>query len=225
MRKPAIFRPAKFALVRTQKTPDRQRFFYTSSRFVPLGETPAIPILMKSAVFIERDGVLNSVRTERGHQVTPLTLDQFKINEAAKEPLQKLKAAGFILIVTTNQPGLSRGYQSRRELDLMHAILRRQFPVDDIVMCPHDETDHCPCRKPKHGLLTEAAFKWHLDIEHSFVVSDKWQDAEAARSAGCLSLLLNSPWVGTVHHDFLLPSVPSVADKILQLQSQGLAYS
>ncbi len=180
---------------------------------------------MKSAVFIERDGVLNSVRTERGHQVTPLTLDQFKINEAAKEPLQKLKAAGFILIVTTNQPGLSRGYQSRRELDLMHAILRRQFPVDDIVMCPHDETDHCPCRKPKHGLLTEAAFKWHLDIEHSFVVSDKWQDAEAARSAGCLSLLLNSPWVGTVHHDFLLPSVPSVADKILQLQSQGLAYS
>ena len=175
---------------------------------------------MKRAVFIERDAILNEVRTGPKQQVPPLTLEEFKINQQAKEPLLKLKNAGFVLIATTNQPGLSRGYQSRRELDRMHDLLRRSFPLDDLMVCPHDETDHCPCRKPRPGLLIEAAFKWHLNLDHSFVISDKWQDAEAARTAGCTSVLLKSPWVGQVHHDFVLPDLKSIVDKILRLKQQ-----
>ena len=150
---------------------------------------------MKQAVFIERDGVLNVVRVEKQHQVTPLTLEEFQINVDAVIPLLKLNSAGFLLLVTTNQPGLSRGYQSRGELDRMHNLLRRMLPLTDILVCPHDETDLCPCRKPKPGLLIEAGFKWHIDLDHSFVISDKWQDAEAARNAGCTSILLQSPWI------------------------------
>ncbi len=173
---------------------------------------------MKRAVFIERDAILNEVRTGPKHQITPLTLEEFKVIKAAEPQLNKLKAAGFVLIVTTNQPGLSRGYQSRRDLDRMHDLLRRSFPLDDILVCPHDESDHCPCRKPKPGLLIEAAFKWHLNLDHSFVISDKWQDAEAARTAGCTSLLVKSPWVGGVHHDFELPSLEAIVEKILRLK-------
>lgn len=158
---------------------------------------------------------MNLVRVERGYQVTPLALDEFRLNAEAVEPLRKLKAAGFVLLVTTNQPGLSRGYQSRRELDIMHSLLRQKFPIDEVFLCPHDETDRCPCRKPKPGLLTEAAFKWHLDLDHSFVVSDKWQDAKAAHVAGCTSLLVRSPWNGTGHHDCVLNDLPAVANKIL----------
>lgn len=172
---------------------------------------------MKQAVFVERDGVLNLARTERQHQVTPLTLEEFQVNSQAAPMLTRLKAAGFLIIATTNQPGLSRGYQSRRELDRMHALLKRELPLDEILVCPHDEIDRCPCRKPKPGLLTEAAFQWHLNLEHSFVVSDKWPDAEAARAVGCTSLLVNSPWIGKVHHDFVLPELGAIADKILQL--------
>lgn len=173
---------------------------------------------MKRAVFFERDGILNDVRLGPKHQITPLTLEEFKVNKGAEEPLRGLKAAGFVLIATTNQPGLSRGYLSRRELDRMHDVVRRSFPLDDLMVCPHDENDHCPCRKPRPGLLIEAAFKWHLSLDHSFVVSDKWQDAEAARTAGCTSLLLTSPWVGQVHHDFVLPDLQAIADKILSLK-------
>jgi D-glycero-D-manno-heptose 1,7-bisphosphate phosphatase len=147
-------------------------------------------------------------------------MEEFKANKAAEPCLRKLKAAGFVLIVTTNQPGLSRGYQSRRELDRMHDVIKLGFPVDDIMVCPHDEADHCPCRKPRPGLLIEAAFKWHLNLDHSFVISDKWQDAEAARTAGCTSLLLKSPWVGNVHHDFVLPDLDAIAEKILSLKQQ-----
>ena len=175
---------------------------------------------MKRAVFIERDGILNEIRQGPKNQIAPLTLEEFKVNKAAEPALQKLKAAGFVLIVTTNQPGLSRGYQSRRELDRMHDILKRTFPLDDLLICPHDEADHCPCRKPAPGLFIEAAFKWHLNLDHSYVISDKWQDSEAARTAGCTSLLLKSPWIGNVHHDFVLPSVDAIAEKILSLKQQ-----
>ena len=108
---------------------------------------------MKQAVFVERDGVLNLARTERQHQVTPLTLEEFQVNSQAAPMLTRLKAAGFLIIATTNQPGLSRGYQSRRELDRMHALLKRELPLDEILVCPHDEIDRCPCRKPKPGVI------------------------------------------------------------------------
>ena len=176
---------------------------------------------MKQGVFIERDGVLNLVRVEGKHQVSPLTLEEMRVNTAAVPLLAKLKAAGLLLIGTTNQPGLSRGYQNRRELDRMHDLLRKTFALDDLLVCPHDETDRCPCRKPNPGLLVEAAFKWHLDLDRSFVVSDKWQDAEAARSAGCTSLLVNSPWVRTTHRDFVLPDLEAIVEKILRLKSSS----
>ena len=175
-----------------------------------MGELYAFLGAMKIGVFIERDGILNQVRLQRQQQVSPVTMEEFKINTQAAPLLKKLKAAGLKIIATTNQPGISRGLISRRELDRMHDMLRRALPIDDLFMCPHDEADQCPCRKPKPGLLIESRFKYHLDMDRSFVVSDKWQDAEAARAAGCTSLLLASPWVGNVHHDFVLPSLRAV---------------
>jgi D-glycero-D-manno-heptose 1,7-bisphosphate phosphatase len=174
---------------------------------------------MKVAVFIERDGVLNQVRVERQHPVSPLTLDDFQVSRAAVPLLAKLKAAGLLLIVTSNQPGLSRGYQSRRELDRMHDLLRATFALDDILVCPHDETDGCSCRRPKPGLLVEAGFKWRLSLDQCFVISDKWQDAEAARAAGCTSLLLQSPWNGTARGDLVLPDLAAAVDKLLGLRT------
>ena len=180
---------------------------------------------MKAAVFFERDGVLNRVRVERQNQVGPRTLDELIINEEAIEPLRTLKSAGLLLLATTNQPGLSRGYQSRRELDLMHTIVRKRFTLDDLLMCPHDEFDRCPCRKPKPGLFLEAAFKWHLDLDRCFVLSDKWQDAEAAHNAGCTSLLIQSPWNGSGHRDFIFPNMEAAVDKVLQIHLAGACPS
>ena len=180
---------------------------------------------MRGAVFFERDGVLNLVRVEKRRQLVPMRLEEFRLNPKADAPLRELKGAGYVLIVTTNQPGLSRGSLSRRDLDLMHAQLQRRYNLDEILICPHDEGDQCACRKPKAGLLIEASFKWHLDLEHSFVVSDKWQDAQAAHVTGCTSVLLKSPWNGSNHHDFIVPSLAAAAQKILQLQPSGILGS
>jgi D-glycero-D-manno-heptose 1,7-bisphosphate phosphatase len=174
---------------------------------------------MKVGVFIERDGVLNQALVEHSHQVSPLSLGHFKINPAAPALVGKLKKAGFVVIATTNQPGLSRGYQSRRALDQMHAALMKEVPLDDILLCPHDETDRCPCRKPKPGLLTEARYKWQLDLDRSFVISNKWFDADAALAVGATSLLINSPWLGSAHHDLIVSDFATAVNKLLQLHA------
>jgi D-glycero-D-manno-heptose 1,7-bisphosphate phosphatase len=174
---------------------------------------------MNAGIFLERDGLLNLVQVAQQHPIIPLSVDRFILKEDAVEPLRRLKQAGFCLIVITNQPDISRGGLSRRDLDRMHVLLQERFPVDDILVCPHDESDRCPCRKPRTALFLEAAFKWHLDLERSFVVSDKWPDATAAQNLGCTSLLIQSPWTGAGHHDFILPSLAAVAEKILHWET------
>lgn len=177
---------------------------------------------MRTAVFIERDGVLNLPKVEGQFQIAPRTFDELVLNRAAIQALQELKAAGHLLIATTNQPGISRGHILRREIDLMHLRIQKVFPLDDIFMCLHDEGDRCPCRKPKPGLFREAAFKWQINLDHSFVISDKWQDAKAAQNAGCTSILIRSPWNGNGHHDFVVDSLESAVAKVLQLQHQNV---
>jgi len=172
---------------------------------------------MKLGVIFERDGVLSGAGAVNHLHVGARRLQDFQINEEAIEPLRELKAAGYVLLATTNQPGSAHDYQVRRDLDRMHALLMSRFPLDGVLVCPHDEADQCPCRKPKPGLLIEAAFKWHLDLDHSFVVGERWQDAEAARVAGCTSLLLRSPWNGPVHHDFIADSLDEIVRRILRL--------
>lgn len=167
------------------------------------------------AVFIERDTLLR-LATNGGQQKSPLNLAEFQIDESLRPALQRLKAAGFLLLATSNQPGLSQGILSRRDLDRMHDLLRTALPLDDILICPHDEEDDCPCRKPRAGLFQEAAFKHHLLLGQSFVISHRWQDAEASRLIGSTSLLLESPWVGRGHHDFILPDFGTAAEKIME---------
>jgi D-glycero-D-manno-heptose 1,7-bisphosphate phosphatase len=175
--------------------------------------------MMRAAVFVERDGILNHDCVVGNKPVSPLSLEQLAPRTEAIEPLRQLSSAGYLLIATTNQPKLSRGELSRRELDRMHDTLRRIFRLDDILICPHDAADFCPCRKPKPGLLMEAAFKWHVNLDQSFVLGNKWQDAEAAHNAGCTSLLIASPWIGQGHHDIVLPTLAEAAQMVARLHS------
>lgn len=176
---------------------------------------------MKIAVFLERDGVLNNTQSE----ASPRSLEEFRINLDVAEPLWLLREAGFLLLATTNQPGLSRGDLPRRDLDLMHSMLQRQLPLDDILVCPHLEEDDCPCRKPRAGLMKEASFSWHVELDRSYVISDKWQDSEAARQVGCISMLINSPRNGSGHHDYILEDVDGAVQKILQIEQNRPALA
>ena len=171
---------------------------------------------MRQAVFLERDGILNLCDTVNGEQVTPLRWERFRINPAARKALEDLKAAGFVLIVTTNQPAVAQGILPRRELERMHTLLFRQLPIDDIFVCPHSDWTHPSC-KPQPGMFLEAGFKWGLDLDQSFVISDKEADAKAAQVAGCTSVMVRSPWIGSEYQDFVVEDIAGAAQRILGL--------
>jgi D-glycero-D-manno-heptose 1,7-bisphosphate phosphatase len=173
---------------------------------------------MKAAVFFERDGILNRYVEGRPWPSHPHRVEEFRIAEEVKPLLQKLKDAGLVVLVATVQPGVARGDMTRNEVDLMHRVLLHKLPVDDIFLCASDDQSH-PCYKPQPGLFLEAAFKWGLDLDHSYVVSDKWQDAKAAQVAGCTSVMIRSPWVGTDHHDCLVDDLATAVKKILGMVS------
>ncbi|MBX3747554.1 MAG: HAD-IIIA family hydrolase [Verrucomicrobiae bacterium] len=172
---------------------------------------------MRAAVFFERDGILVQPGSGNG---TPVTLDEFHVLDQAREPLTRLRDAGFYLFATTNQPGVTSGTPSRDDLDRMHALLTQRLDLIDVLVCPHAHDDACPCHKPRPGLLREAARRHGIDLDHSFVVSDRWVDAEMAEAAGATSVLLHSNRNGHGHHDFIVADLAAAVDKILEIADQ-----
>ncbi len=170
---------------------------------------------MKTAVFIEKDGILNHHRNHPHKGTPPLSLEDFVLPKDILSDLQRLKNEGFMLVATSNQPGVSDGTLNRRELDRMCRRLLSELPLDDLLICPHGEQDYCPCRKPKAGLFLEAAFKWQINLEQSFIVSEKWQDAEAARQIGSTPILIDSPWAHERRHDWIAADFSAAVDRIL----------
>jgi len=102
-----------------------------------------------------------------------------------------LKAAGFLLIVVTNQPDVARGITRREDVEHMHPALRAALPLDGCVVCYHDDADACACRKPLPGMLLEAAAAHEIDLASSFMIGDRWRDVEAGGAAGCHTIWID----------------------------------
>jgi D-glycero-D-manno-heptose 1,7-bisphosphate phosphatase len=96
-----------------------------------------------------------------------------------------LRAAGFLNVVVTNQPDVATGKQRREVVEAMHAHLARELAVDAIKVCYHVAADGCACRKPKPGMLLEAAAEHGIDLGSSYVVGDRWRYVAAGQAAGC----------------------------------------
>jgi D-glycero-D-manno-heptose 1,7-bisphosphate phosphatase len=105
--------------------------------------------------------------------------------------IRSLKRAGLLVIVVTNQPDIGNGLVDVTVVNAMHDKLRRRLAVDDIRMCPHRQDEGCSCRKPKPGMLIEAAKKCHIDLHRSFMVGDRWGDIIAGQAVGCYTVFIN----------------------------------
>jgi D-glycero-D-manno-heptose 1,7-bisphosphate phosphatase len=138
-------------------------------------------------VFLDRDGVLNRVLMRDGRFASPASPADIEILPGVPDALDRLKAAGYALIVVTNQPDVARGLTTSVVVDEIHDYLSRHLPLDDIRVCVHDDRDDCTCRKPKPGLLRAAPF---YDPALSVMVGDRWRDIEAGRSFGCRATIL-----------------------------------
>jgi D-glycero-D-manno-heptose 1,7-bisphosphate phosphatase len=143
------------------------------------------------AVFLDRDGVLNRAMIRDGKPYPPASLDELEILPDVPRGLAALKECGFQLLVVTNQPDVARGTQQRLVVENMHAKLRASLPLDDFFVCYHDDKDACECRKPKPGLLLQAAAVYRLDLASCFLIGDRWRDIEAGYAAGCATVWID----------------------------------
>lgn len=141
---------------------------------------------MRRAVFLDRDGVVNRNEVRDGRPYGPQSVDDFVVLPGVGEAAAALRAAGYLVIVATNQPGLAR-----ETVEAMHAKMRRTVPLDDILVCPHAEADNCDCRKPKPGLLLDAAREHGISLPDSWMVGDRWRDVEAGKAAGCRTVFID----------------------------------
>lgn len=153
----------------------------------------------KRAVFLDRDGVLNKPRVVNGLPYPPRTAAEVELTDGIVETLHQLKTAGFLLIVVTNQPDVARGTLRMDEVAAVHARLAELLPLDAFYCCPHDDTDKCECRKPKPGMLLEAARAWHIDLAASFMVGDRWRDIDAGNAAGCTTVFIDYGYREALH--------------------------
>jgi D-glycero-D-manno-heptose 1,7-bisphosphate phosphatase len=144
------------------------------------------------AVFLDRDGVLNRVLLRDGKPYPPANLEELEILPGVPEALAALKECGFLLLVVTNQPDVARGRQERTIVESIHEKLRATLPIDDFFVCYHDDRDACDCRKPKPGLLIQAARKYRLDLAACYLIGDRWRDIEAGQAGGCATVWVDS---------------------------------
>ena len=144
----------------------------------------------RAAVFLDRDGVLNEVVLRDGRPYPPDCVEDLRVCGGVAEGLAALRAAGYCLIVVTNQPDVGAGRQRLETVVAMHDHLRAILPIDEVRVCYHTDADGCECRKPKPGMLLAAAAAWQIDLGASYMIGDRWRDIDAGRAAGCRTVLV-----------------------------------
>jgi UDP-glucose 4-epimerase len=180
----------------------------------------------RRAVFLDRDGTLNE---DPGYLNDP---EKLKLFPQVEESLRKLKNAGFLLVVISNQSGVGRGLIDPEMLPKIHDRLNHLLApfcamIDHFKLCVHRPEDDCDCRKPKPKLIEDAAKELGVDIKRSYMVGDKISDVDAGRNAGCKgTVLVCTGWgeqavkqLKNGQADFVGAKLSEVADWILSQET------
>lgn len=151
----------------------------------------------KSAIFLDRDGVINEVLTERVKFVNT-TSDLYIIPGAAKA-IGIFNKLGYTVYIVTNQAGVAYGYMKQETLDEIHKELQIQLLAEDeaaviheVAACTHLPANNCACRKPNAGLITNIAEKYNVDLGSSYMIGDMETDVAAGKKAETKTILISS---------------------------------
>lgn len=184
----------------------------------------------RKAVFLDRDGTLNE---EVQYLHRP---EDFAFIPGAAESVRRLREAGYLAIVVTNQSGVARGYFSEAAVLELHRHIQRELSaagtaIDAFYFCPHhpdavkaEYRRNCDCRKGKPGMLLQAAQDHNLDLGASWMVGDKLADVEAALRAGCRPILVRTGYgrseeagLGLLgRRTLVVDDLPAAIDRILE---------
>lgn len=152
---------------------------------------------MRRAIFLDRDGVINYPIVLLGKPYAPKVFSEFVLYPDAIKTLQEFKSYGFALVIVTNQPDVGHGLIDMSELTKMHQFIQGLINIEMIQICPHKQDEGCLCRKPKAGMLLDAAKKMNIDLSNSWLIGDRISDIEAGNSAGVKTIFIDRDYAET----------------------------
>lgn len=144
-------------------------------------------------MFLDRDGTLNVQVVRDGRPYPPHRLEDFRLLEGVQQGCRELKAAGYALVVATNQPDVGRGTTEKALVERMHERLLELVPEIERVEVCYDpgRGEESRRRKPAPGMLLDAAGELGLDLSRSWMVGDRWRDIECGRAAGVRTVFID----------------------------------
>jgi D-glycero-D-manno-heptose 1,7-bisphosphate phosphatase len=171
------------------------------------------------AVFLDRDGTLNVPIRRDGKSYPPNSAGEFRLFDEVPAACRRLRAAGFLLVVATNQPDVGRGIQTREAVEEIHSKLRSLVPeIAHIEVC-FESGAGGPVRrrKPDPGMLLDAASAMGIDLSRSWMIGDRWRDVDCGRSAGVRTVYIDRGDAEPLHSapDFVVGSFGAAADAVL----------
>ncbi len=142
------------------------------------------------AIFLDRDGVINENRVDHVK-----CWEEFEWLPGVLSSIRRLTQSGLPIFVVTNQAIINRGVVSEAAIQNIHTRMTATIEqaggrIDKAYYCPHDNHEACECRKPKPGMLKQAALEFGIDLTRSFLVGDAWTDIEAGLAVGASSILV-----------------------------------
>ena len=192
------------------------------NRIEPTSQSPlaSAPRPSTRAVFLDRDGVVNRALERDRKPYPPRNLAEFEILPEVPAACARLKAAGFLLVVVTNQPDVGRGTLSQETVEAVHAEMCRRLPIDRVEVCYHpgQGASECDCRKPKPGMLLRAAQALGIDLAQSWMVGDRWRDIDCGHAAGCRTIFIDRGYAEELRQEphFSAGNLAEAADIILR---------
>ena len=155
----------------------------------------------RKIAFLDRDGTLIETRVVDGLPHPVHGAHHTAIIDGVAEGCARLRAAGFALVMVTNQPDVARGTVDRAMVDAANAEIVDALELDLSLVCYHDDADHCLCRKPRPGMLFDGADRLGVELDRSSVmIGDRWRDVDAGRAAGVTSVLIERGYRELVPH-------------------------
>jgi len=175
---------------------------------------------LRRAVFLDRDGVINRALERDNKPYPPANLTEFEILPGVAAACAKLKQAGFLLVVATNQPDVGRGTLQKETVEMIHTEMCRRLPIDRVEVCYHpgQGQSDCDCRKPKPGMLFHAARALNIDLKQSWMVGDRWRDVDCGHAAGCRTIFIDRDYAEELRQKphFSAGNLAQAADIILR---------
>lgn len=142
-----------------------------------------------SLVFLDRDGTLIDTVNTSDVPGSITNLNDLNFRPGAVESCLRLRDAGHVLILVTNQPDIARGIVSYEDVARINEYVKNSCGINQVMMCPHDDEDLCDCRKPKIGMLTRAATDYGIALNlNSVIFGDRWRDIDCGRAAGITAI-------------------------------------